>query len=158
VRTRLRWFNTEPEVDDEPVEHGLAGGGPPVASTDRRATVAWWVVFCGPVVVAVSVGLAGIVAEDGMAAVWTFTVGIWALTLTIGVAAAPSWDSAAWWLKALLGSFIAACAGLALLFGVSTVGVEVRDNLVSTTTTTSPATTSTSTTSIATSTTGTSVP
>jgi hypothetical protein len=138
--------------DNSVEEPELGADAPPVASTDRRATIAWWVVFCGPVVVAASVGLAGIIAGDGMAAVWTFTVGVWALTLTIGVAAAPKWNDAVWWAKALLGSFVAAAAGLALIFGVSSVGVEVRNDLVSTTTTAphangAPTTASTSTTS-----------
>jgi hypothetical protein len=118
---------------------------PPVASTRKRATVAWWVAFCGPVAVAISVGLAGIVADDGMAAVWTFTVGIWALTLTVGVSAAPSWHDAFWWLKALLGSFVAAGLGLVLLFGVSTVGSEVRKDLTTTATTATTTGTSTAT-------------
>jgi hypothetical protein len=106
---------------------------PPVAKTPRRSTVAWWVVFCGPVVVAGSVGIAEAVAGGGVAAVWTFTVGVWALTLTVGVAAAPSWHDAIWWLKALLVSFLAAGLGLALLFGVDKVGVEVRKDLKTTT-------------------------
>lgn len=111
---------------------------PPVTTTLTRSTVAWWVVFCGPVVVAVSVAIAEAVAGGGVAAVWTFTIGVWALALTIGIAAAPSLHNVIWWLKALLVSFVAAGLALALVFGAGKVGVEVREDLKVTTTTTDP--------------------
>jgi hypothetical protein len=76
--------------------------------------VAWWFVFIGPVALATALLVAGSIAGRD-SALWVFTLGVWAFTLTLGLAAAPR-DRALWWIVPLAVSFVAAGVALSLLF------------------------------------------
>jgi hypothetical protein len=97
---------------------------PSAASSARRAAVAWWVVFFGPAIIVSALAVAGSVGGEATA-VWVFVLGVWAFTLTLGLAAAPRTANGLWWVLPLLASFLAAAAALVLLLGVSRVGDSV---------------------------------
>src|SRR5688572_25922303 len=78
---------------------------PTAASTTRRATAAWWVLFTGPVIIALALAIAGVVADRG-AVILVFTTAVWAFTLMLGFAATPRTKSASWWLVPLGVSFV----------------------------------------------------
>jgi hypothetical protein len=104
------------EEHQEDVNAGLAGRVgplPPADSTTRRASAAWWTVFLGPVLVTGALLVAGIVG-DRETVLWVFTMGVWALTLTLGLAAA-SRERRLWWTVPLLLAFLAAMLAVALL-------------------------------------------
>ncbi len=91
---------------------------PTAVSTTRRAAAAWWVVFCGPVALTFALLVAGMVA-DRRAVVLVFTLGVWAFSLTLGLAAAPRIRQSLWWVGALGVSFASAAVAFGLLYIVS---------------------------------------
>ncbi len=102
---------------------------PTADSTTVRATVAWWFVFLGPTAIAAALSVAG--ATDGRdAALWVFTLGVWAFTLTLGLAAAPR-QGALWWVVPLAVSFLAAGLALGLLFLLDTAAHGMRNRAMS---------------------------
>jgi MFS family permease len=105
--------------DDAPLQNL-----PMAAITSRRAAVAWWIVFCGPVAVTLALLIAGTVA-DRRAAVLVFTLGVWGFSLTLGLAAAPRIHQGTWWAGVLAVSFASAATAFGLLYVVS----ELSDNL-----------------------------
>jgi hypothetical protein len=101
-----------------------AGPLPTAGSTVRRSTATWWAVFLFPVALTGALAVAGSVG-DRSSVVWVFALGLWAFTLTLGLAAAPRSPTGLWWIVPLVASFVAAGAGLALLLCVSKVGEAV---------------------------------
>lgn len=110
--------------DDSTQDDAAVQNLPTTASTTRRAAVAWWVIFCGPVVVTLALLVVGIVA-DRQAVVFVFTIGVWAYSLTLGLAAAPRIWRGLWWIGALAVAFASAGAAFGLLYAVS----ELSGNL-----------------------------
>jgi hypothetical protein len=91
---------------------------PPADSTTRRATIAWWTVFLGPAALTAALSVGGAVSgRDSL--LWIFTLGVWAFTLTLGLAASPR-ERALWWLAPLVASFVAAGLAIGLMFLLDT--------------------------------------
>lgn len=99
---------------------------PTAASSPRRSVVAWWVVFWGPAAIVGALAIAGSVG-DGVTAVWVFALGVWAFTLTLGLAAAPRSSAGLWWIAPLVASFVASVTSLGLLLAIVTVGDAVSE-------------------------------
>ncbi len=97
---------------------------PRADSTTTRATVAWWFVFLGPAVLTAVLSIAGATAGRG-AAVWVFPLGVWAFTLTLGLAATPRHRSS-WWVAPVVVAFLAAGFALALLMMVDAAADKMR--------------------------------
>lgn len=51
-----------------------------VAATTRRSAIAWWTVFLGPALIALTVLITGVIG-DRRAVLWVFPVAVWAFTL-----------------------------------------------------------------------------
>lgn len=121
------------ESTAEPVagsrEHAATGAGvaagegagsrsplPTADSTTKRSTVAWWFVFLGPAALVGALVIAG--TFDGpSSAMWVFSLGVWAFTLTLGLAAAPR-KLGLWWVVPLAVSFAAAAVAVGLLLTI----------------------------------------
>jgi hypothetical protein len=119
-------------------------GLPSIASTELRAAAAWWTVFLGPVIVAGSLLVVGLVTRGSIVWItWCFTFSVWAFSLTVGLAATPrgrsspvtssasltpshSSGNGLWWIPAFLLSFLS--AGLALGLVVATNGISRNVN------------------------------
>lgn len=102
------------KIPDEQIRPSL----PAASSTSRREAAVWWVVFAGPAVVTAALVVAGTIGDSGAAAV-AFAVGVWAFTLTLGIAAAPRSANGLWWVPALAISFVAAGVAFGLLYAIS---------------------------------------
>jgi hypothetical protein len=93
-------------------------------STTTRATVAWWFVFLGPAALTVVLSIAGATAGPG-GAVWVFPLGVWAFTLTLGLAATPRRRSS-WWVVPVVVAFVAAGLALGLLLILDAAADKMR--------------------------------
>ncbi len=120
---------TEPAESPESTEAATFGA----AATTRRSAIAWWTVFIGPAVIALTALVAGIIG-DRQTVLWVFPVAVWAFTLILGAAAAPDMPGPLWFVPAIAMSFVSAAAAFFLLFGVNEL--SVRASVPTTTTTT----------------------
>lgn len=105
------------------------------ASSRVRAAAAWWFVFLGPVAVAASALIAGLVG-DARDVQLTFVIAVWTVTFVIGLAASPR-GSNSWWTIPIAVAFGAALAAAALLY-LTQVTIPVADTATTTSTTGSP--------------------
>jgi len=115
-------------ASNEANSDGPASGSPlPTAdSTTTRTTVAWWLVFVGPIVLVLAMAFAGATVSRE-APLWVFTLGVSAFTLTLGLAAV-SRKSLLWWLVPVAISFVAAGIAVGLIDLLDAAADRMRDS------------------------------
>ncbi len=125
--------DTKGEGDHQDQKSGPPSPGatevlPTVASTTKRAIAAWWFLFLGPVIIVVALLVAGIASHGSIAWIaWIFTMGVWAFSLTLGVAVTPRSGNALSWIPAFLLSFLSAGVALGLVFATSNLTGHIKN-------------------------------
>jgi hypothetical protein len=100
---------------------------PSAASSTLRSVVTWWVIFAGPVAITMSLIVANAI-DNRRGIAYVFTIGVWAFTLTLGLAAAPRSRSGLWWITPVLLSFLSATVAFGFVLLISGLSDHISDS------------------------------